>query len=63
MNDAFLASKDSLEVQQNYDDTVDDRVEEEVNNTDPDAGDVYANKESESLETNISHLILLIDCL
>ena len=56
MNDAFLASKDSLEVEQNYDDTVDDRVKEEVNNTDP--GDVYANKESESLETNISHLIL-----
>jgi hypothetical protein len=58
MNDAFLASKDSLEVEQNYDDdddTVDDRVEVEVNNTDPDAGDVYANKESESLETNISH--------
>jgi hypothetical protein len=61
MNDAFLASKDSLEVEQNYDDTVDDRVEVEVNSTDPD--DVYANKESESLETNISHLILLIDCL
>jgi hypothetical protein len=61
MNDAFLASKDSLEVEQNYDDvddTVDDRVKEEVNNTDPDAGDVYANKESESLETNLSHLIL-----
>jgi hypothetical protein len=64
MNDAFLASKDSLEMKQNYDDvddTVDDRVKEKVNNTDPD--DVYANKESESLETNISHLILLIDCL
>jgi hypothetical protein len=66
MDDAFLASNDSLEVKQNAndgDDTVDDRVEEEVNNTDPDAGDVYANKESESLETNLSHLILLIDCL
>ena len=66
MNDAFCDSNDSLEMKQNAndgDDTFDDRVKEEVNNTDPDTGDVYANKESESLETNLSHLILLIDCL
>jgi hypothetical protein len=60
MNDAFCDSNDSLEVKQNAnngDDTIDDRVEVEVNNTDPD--DFYANKESESLETNLSHLILI----
>jgi hypothetical protein len=65
MNDTFCDSNDSLEVKQNAnngDDTVDDGVEV-VNNTDPDAGDFYANKESESLETNLSQLILLIDCL
>ena len=45
------------------DDTVDDRFEVEVNNTDHDADDFCANKESESLETNSSHLILLIDHL
>ena len=53
MNDAFCDSNDSLEVKQNAndgDDTFDDRVKEEVNNTDPDTGDVYANKESESLK-------------
>jgi hypothetical protein len=66
MNDAFCDSNDSPEVKQNAnngDDTVDDKVEVEVNNTDPDAGNFYANKESESLETNLSQLILLIDCL
>ncbi|CAB3989657.1 receptor-type tyrosine- phosphatase F-like [Paramuricea clavata] len=49
MNDAFCDSNDSLDVKQNAndgDDTVDDRVEVEVNNTDPETGDVYANKES-----------------
>jgi hypothetical protein len=66
MNDAFLAFNNSVEVEQNAndgDDTVDDRVEVEVNNTDPHAGDFYANLESESLETNLSHLIFLIDYL
>jgi hypothetical protein len=66
MNDAFLAFNNSVEVEQNAndgDDTVDDRVEVEVNNTDPHAGDFYANLESESLETNLSYLIFLIDYL
>jgi hypothetical protein len=66
MNDAFLASNNSLEVEQNAndgDDTADgdDRVEANVeeNKTDSAAGDFYNNIESESLETNLSHLILL----
>jgi hypothetical protein len=70
MNDAFLASNDSIEVEQNAndgDDTAggDDRVEANVeeNKTNSDAGDFYNNIESESLETNLSHLILIMDCL
>ena len=64
MNDAFRDYNYSIEVEQNSDDgddTVDsdDGVEVEVNNTDHNAGDFYANKESESLETNLSHLILI----
>jgi hypothetical protein len=59
MNDAFRDSN-NFEMRQNAndgDDTVDDRVDGDVNDTDPD--DFYANKESESLETNLSHLILI----
>jgi hypothetical protein len=70
MNDAFLASNDSIEVEQNAnddDDTAggDDRVEANVeeNKTNSAAGDFYNNIESESLETNLSHLIFLIDYL
>jgi hypothetical protein len=70
MNDAFLASHDSIEVEQNAndgDDTAggDDRVEANVeeNKTNFDAGDFYNNIESESLGTNLSHLIFLIDYL
>jgi hypothetical protein len=64
MNDAFRDYNYSIEVEQNSDDgddTVDsdDGVEVEVNNTDHNTGDFYANKESESLETNLSHLILI----
>jgi hypothetical protein len=70
MNDAYLASNDSIEVEQNAndgDDTAggDDRVEANVeeNKTNSDAGDFYNNIESESLGTNLSHLMFLIDCL
>jgi hypothetical protein len=59
MNDAFRDSN-NFEMRQNADDgdhTVDDRVDGNVYDTDPD--DFYANKESESLETNLSHLILI----
>jgi hypothetical protein len=56
MNDAFRDSN-NFEMRQNADHTVDDRVDGDVNDTDPD--DFYANKESESLETNLSHLILI----
>jgi hypothetical protein len=68
MNDAFRDYNYSIEVERNSDDgddTVDsdDGVEVEVNNTDHNAGDFYANKESESSETNSSYLIFLIDYL